>query len=39
MKREDTLEKAKELISSDRAKIYGDALENHKRIAMMWTSL
>jgi|TARA_R100000027_G_scaffold66250_1_gene61874 hypothetical protein len=37
MKREDILKKAIELINNDRAKDYGPAYENHKRIADLWS--
>ena len=36
MKREQILDKAKTLISGERAKDYGDAYLNHKRIAELW---
>lgn len=39
MKRDAILEKASRLIAKDRAKIYGDALTNHKRIASLWSVL
>ena len=38
MKRDDILEKAKELINGDRKKDYGDAWLNHKRIADYWSN-
>lgn len=37
MKREDILKSAIGLINGDRAKDYGDAYENHKRIAELWS--
>ena len=37
MKREDILKSAIGLINGDRAKDYGDAFENHKRIAQLWS--
>lgn len=37
MHRNDYLEQAKELINGSRAKDYGSALENHKRIAALWS--
>jgi len=36
MKRDDVLDKAKELINGQRAKDYGDAFDNHTRIAEGW---
>ncbi len=36
MKREDALEAAELLICGDRQKAYGDARENHQRIADVW---
>lgn len=36
MKREEILRTAESLINGDRAKDYGDALENHWRIAIGW---
>jgi len=39
MKREQVLDKAKTLISGDRAKDYGDAYLNHKRIADLWSPI
>ncbi len=36
MKREDVLEEALKLITGDRAEHYGDAFENHARIAEGW---
>ena len=37
MKREDILSEAENLINGDRAKDYGDAYVNHKRIADIWS--
>jgi hypothetical protein len=37
MKREEILQTAIGLINGDRAKDYGDAYENHKRIAELWS--
>jgi len=39
MKREQILDKAKVLISGERAKDYGDAYLNHKRIANLWSPI
>ena len=39
MKRDNIFKKAKELVNGDRAKSYGNAHENHKRIADMWSVL
>ena len=39
MKREQILDKAKTLISGERAKDYGDAYLNHKRIAEFWSPI
>ena len=39
MKREQILDKAKTLISGERAKDYGDAYLNHKRIADLWSTI
>ena len=39
MKREQILDKAKTLISGERAKDYGDAYLNHKRIAELWSPI
>ena len=36
MKRDEILDKAKELISGQRANDYGDAVDNHTRIAQGW---
>ena len=37
MKREEILSEAENLINGDRAKDYGDAFTNHKRIADIWS--
>ena len=37
MNRQQALDKAKSLVTGDRAKDYGDALENHKKIAEIWS--
>jgi hypothetical protein len=37
MQRNEILDKAKELVCGDRAKDYGDAYLNHKRIADLWS--
>lgn len=39
MERKKLLSLAAELISQDRAAIYGDARENHSRIARIWSAL
>ena len=39
MKREQILDKAKTLISGERAKDYGDAYLNHKRLAELWSPI
>tara|TARA_R100000773_G_C4165797_1_gene81612 strand:+ start:108 stop:362 length:255 start_codon:yes stop_codon:yes gene_type:complete len=39
MNRVDILAEAENLINGDRAKSYGNAYENHKRIADMWSVL
>ena len=36
MRRNETIDAAKELINGDRAKDYGDAYDNHARIAEGW---
>jgi hypothetical protein len=36
LKRDEVLDKAKELINGQRAKDYGDAFDNHTRIAEGW---
>lgn len=36
MKREEILSKAESLVNGPRAKAYGDAYENHERIAKIW---
>lgn len=37
MKRTEILKRAEELINGKRATEYGDAYENHERIAKLWT--
>jgi len=37
MKREEILQKAESLVNGPRAKDYGDAYENHDRIAKIWS--
>jgi hypothetical protein len=37
MKRDEILKEAENLINGDRAKDYGDAYTNHKRIADIWS--
>ena len=39
MNRKQILEKAEKMINGPRAKDYGDADENHQRIAMLWSVL
>tara|TARA_Y100000592_G_scaffold47771_1_gene75850 strand:+ start:327 stop:581 length:255 start_codon:yes stop_codon:yes gene_type:complete len=39
MNRKQILEKAEKMINGPRAKDYGDAHENHQRIAMLWSVL
>ena len=39
MKREEILTKAESLVNGPRSKAYGDAHENHERIAKMWSVL
>ena len=39
MNRKEILKEAQKLISGRRAKDYGDAYENHERIAKMWSVL
>ena len=39
MKRENVLAKAGQLITGDRARDYGDAYENHERVATMWSAI
>ena len=39
MNRDDILETAQNLVRGDRAKDYGDAFENHERIAEMWSAI
>jgi len=37
MKRDKLLDTAKELVNGPRAKDYGDAYENHERVAKLWS--
>jgi hypothetical protein len=37
MKRDEVLKNAMKLINGDRAKDYGDAYDNHKNIASLWS--
>lgn len=39
LKRESVLERALDLINGERAEVYGDALEMHKRIAAGWAEI
>ena len=39
MKRAEILQKAEQMINGPRARDYGDAYNNHERIANMWTVL
>ena len=39
MNRKQILDKAEKMIKGPRAKDYGDAHENHQRIAMLWSVL
>ena len=39
MKRDEILKEAETLINGDRAKDYGDAYLNHKRIAELWSPI
>ena len=39
MNRKQILDKAEKMINGPRAKDYGDAHENHQRIAMLWSVL
>ena len=39
MKRAEILQKAEQMINGPRARDYGDAYNNHERIAKMWTVL
>lgn len=38
MKRDECLDTAKVLVNGDRASDYGDAYENHQRIASLWST-
>jgi hypothetical protein len=37
MKRDELLDTAKDLVNGPRAKDYGDAYENHERVAQLWS--
>jgi len=37
MKRDKSLDEAKNLVNGPRAKDYGDAYENHERVAKLWS--
>mgnify|MGYP001266710804 FL=1 len=39
MKRAEILQKAEQMVNGPRARDYGDAYNNHERIAKMWTVL
>jgi hypothetical protein len=39
MKRDWYLKRAADLINGDRAKDYGDAYDNHQRVATMWSAI
>ena len=39
MKREELLQKASDLVNGERAADYGDAWENHSRIARIWSGI
>lgn len=39
LRRESVLERALDLINGDRAEVYGDALEMHRRIAAGWSEI
>jgi len=39
MKREELLQKASDLVNGDRAAVYGDAWDNHSRIARIWSGI
>jgi len=39
MKREELLQKASDIIRGDRAADYGDAWQNHSRIARIWSEI
>jgi hypothetical protein len=39
MKRDKLLDEAKNLVNGSRAKDYGDAYENHERVAQLWGTI
>ena len=39
MRRDKALDKAKALVTGDRAKDYGNAYDNHERIAKLWSAI
>ena len=39
MKRDKLLDEAKNLVNGPRAKDYGDASENHERVAQLWSTI
>ena len=39
MKRDKLLDEAKNLVNGSRAKDYGDAYENHERVAQLWSTI
>ena len=39
MRRDKALDKAKALVTGDRAKDYGNAYDNHARIAKLWSAI
>ncbi len=39
MKRDKLLDEAKNLVNGPRAKDYGDAYENHERVAQLWSTI
>jgi hypothetical protein len=39
MKRDKLLDEAKNLVNGPRAKDYGDAYENHERVAQLWGTI
>ena len=39
MRRDKALDKAKALVPGDRAKDYGNAYDNHERIAKLWSAI
>ena len=39
MKRDKLLDEAKNLVNGPRARDYGDAYENHERVAQLWSTI